>query len=293
MDKSSGSLIIKFSGKETLNLNVLTKLCTCLTNVLNKITLVVSNKKNEYSVSYNTGDGFSLVITKDSNNSDDTIIGENINVFNTFIDILSIRKFITKTGKFSVSVNDDVCSIDNTLTVETFDLSSYGIYSSDNLIEDNLSKLSAIVVGKKNSVQVVYKDGFLDKRINYSREDLENTVKKIDVEELNSSKEEYTSLMSLQVEQLDLSGALSWKFKDIANTKNSFKAKIKDKEFSKSLKSGNVIIGYGLILKGDVRTTIVKDKYGKVVPNKSVYVIEKVHDVLYGTQSDNTSLNLD
>ena len=45
MDKSSGSLVVKFSGKESLNLSVLSKLCSSLINVLNKITLVTSNKK--------------------------------------------------------------------------------------------------------------------------------------------------------------------------------------------------------------------------------------------------------
>ena len=38
MDKSSGSLIIKFSGKETLNLNVLTNTVFIL--------LVINNKSN-------------------------------------------------------------------------------------------------------------------------------------------------------------------------------------------------------------------------------------------------------
>jgi len=122
---------------------------------------------------------------------------------------------------------------------------------------------------------------------------LENSTKKIDLESLTSVKEEYNSIMSLQVEQLDLLGSGSWKFKDIANTKNSFKAKIKDKEFAKNLKSGNVIIGYGLILKGNVKTTVVKDKHGKIVPSKSTYIIEKVHDVLYSNQVDATPLNLD
>jgi len=292
MDKSSGNLIIKFSGKESLNLSVLSKLCSSLIAILNKITLVTSNKKSEYSVSYNTGDGFSLVITKDSNN-EDTIIDANINVFNTFIDILSIRKFVTRTGCFTVSIDSDTCSINNTLETQDFDSTSYSIYSSDNVIEDNLSKLSSIIISNKNSFQAIYKNKILDKRINYSKEDLENSTKKIDLESLTSVKEEYNSIMSLQVEQLDLLGSGSWKFKDIANTKNSFKAKIKDKEFAKNLKSGNVIIGYGLILKGNVKTTVVKDKHGKIVPSKSTYIIEKVHDVLYSNQVDATPLNLD
>lgn len=293
MDKSSGSLIIKFSGKEVLNLSVLSKLCSCLLNVLNKINLVTSNKKSEYSVGYNVGDGFSLTITQDSWGND-TIIDSNINSFSTFIDILSIRKFITKTGKFTIDVVDDVCNINNTLETEEFSLSSYNIYSSDNLIEDSLSKLSNIIATQKNSFQAIYKNGILDKRINYSKEDLNNTSSKVNIEALTWSKEEYSSLMSLQVEQLDLSGNGSWKFKDITNAKGGcFKAKIKDKEFSKNLKSGNVIIGYGLILKGDVKTTITKDKYGKIVPNKSMYVIEKVHDVLYSSQVDMATLNID
>ena len=85
MDKSKGSLNIKFSGKDTLNLTVLTKVCNCLLNVLNKISLVTSNRKNEYSVSYSNGDGFSLVITQDNCESD-TIINNNANTFNVFID---------------------------------------------------------------------------------------------------------------------------------------------------------------------------------------------------------------
>ena len=291
MDKSKGNLVVKFSGKESLNLIVLSKLCSCLLNVLNKISLVASNDKNEYSVSYNSGDGFSLVISQDTSSSN-TIIDNNINVFNSFIDILSIRRFIARSGKFSVNINEDICSIDNTLETEDFDTSNYNIYSSDNVIEDNLAKLSSMIISNKNSFQVIYKNGILEKRINYSREDLENTSKKIDLEALTSVKEEYNSLMSLQVEQLDLSTSSSWKFKDISNAKNNFKAKIKDKEFAKSLKSGNVVIGYGLILKAEVKTTVIKDKYGKVVPSKSTYVIEKVHDVLYGSQVDATTLNL-
>lgn len=291
MDKSKGNLVVKFSGKESLNLIVLSKLCSCLLNVLNKISLVASNDKNEYSVSYNSGDGFSLVISQDTSSSN-TIIDNNINVFNSFIDILSIRRFIARSGKFSVNINEDICSIDNTLKTEDFDTSNYNIYSSDNVIEDNLAKLSSMIISNKNSFQVIYKNGILEKRINYSREDLENTSKKIDLEALTSVKEEYNSLMSLQVEQLDLSTSSSWKFKDISNAKNNFKAKIKDKEFAKSLKSGNVVIGYGLILKAEVKTTVIKDKYGKVVPSKSTYVIEKVHDVLYGSQVDATTLNL-
>lgn len=292
MDKSKGNLVVKFSGKESLNLIVLSKLCSCLLNVLNKISLVASNDKNEYSVSYNSGDGFSLVISQDTSSSN-TIIDNNINVFNSFIDILSIRRFIARSGKFSVNINEDICSIDNTLETEDFDTSNYNIYSSDNVIEDNLAKLSSMIISNKNSFQVIYKNGILEKRINYSREDLENTSKKIDLEALTSVKEEYNSLMSLQVEQLDLSTSSSWKFKDISNAKNNFKAKIKDKEFAKSLKSGNVVIGYGLILKAEVKTTVIKDKYGKVVPSKSTYVIEKVHDVLYGSQVDATTLNLE
>ena len=292
MDKNKGSLIIKFSGKETLDLTVLSKLCSCLLNVLNKISLVTSNNKNNYIVSYNSGDGFSLVVNQDVSDSSN-IIDSDTNVFNTFIDLLSIRRFITKNDSFSVKVEEDLVTIDNEETSETFDNSSYSIYSSDNVIEENLSKLSAIILSNKNSFQVIYKNGILDKRINYSKEDLQITTKKIDLEALSSIKEEYNSIMSLQVEQLDLSGNGSWKFKDIANSKSSFKAKIKDKEFSKNLKSGNVIIGYGLILKGEVKTTIVKDKYGKVVPSKSSYIIEKVHDVLYNTQVDSTTLNLE
>lgn len=292
MDKNKGSLIIKFSGKETLDLTVLSKLCSCLLNVLNKISLVSSNTKNSYSVSYNSGDGFSLVVNQDTNSSSN-IIDNDVNVFNTFIDLLSIRRFITKSDKFNVNCTGDLVTIDNEETSETFDSSSYAIYSGDNLIEENLSKLSSIILSNKNSFQVIYKNGILDKRINYSKEDLQLTTKKLDLESLNSVKEEYNSLMSLQVEQLDLSGNGSWKFKDIANSKSSFKAKIKDKEFAKNLKSGNVIIGYGLILKGEVKTTIIKDKYGKVVPSKSSYVIEKVHDVLYNTQVDSTTLNLE
>lgn len=292
MDKNKGSLIIKFSGKETLDLTVLSKLCSCLLNVLNKISLVTSNNKNNYIVSYNSGDGFSLVVNQDISDSSN-IIDSDTNVFNTFIDLLSIRRFITKNDSFSVKVEEDLVTIDNEETSETFDNSSYSIYSSDNVIEENLSKLSAIILSNKNSFQVIYKNGILDKRINYSKEDLQITTKKIDLEALSSIKEEYNSIMSLQVEQLDLSGNGSWKFKDIANSKSSFKAKIKDKEFSKNLKSGNVIIGYGLILKGEVKTTIVKDKYGKVVPSKSSYIIEKVHDVLYNTQVDSTTLNLE
>lgn len=292
MDKNKGNLVVKFSGKESLNLIVLSKLCSCLLNVLNKISLVTSNSKNEYSVSYNTGDGFSLVITQDTKN-DSTIIDTNINIFNSFIDILSIRKFIARSGNFSVDVNGETCIINNTLDSEEFDSSNFNIYSLDNVIEDNLAKLSSMIMSNKNSFQVVYKNGILERRINYSREDLENTSKKLDLESLSSVKEEYTSLMSLQVEQLDLSISSSWKFKDISNTKNNFKAKIKDKEFAKSLKSGNVVIGYGLILKADVKTTIVKDKYGKVVPSKSTYIIEKVHDVLYSNQVDETTLVLE
>ena len=242
MDKNKGSLIIKFSGKETLDLTVLSKLCSCLLNVLNKISLVTSNNKNNYIVSYNSGDGFSLVVNQDISDSSN-IIDSDTNVFNTFIDLLSIRRFITKNDSFSVKVEEDLVTIDNEETSETFDNSSYSIYSSDNVIEENLSKLSAIILSNKNSFQVIYKNGILDKRINYSKEDLQITTKKIDLEALSSIKEEYNSIMSLQVEQLDLSGNGSWKFKDIANSKSSFKAKIKDKEFSKNLKSGNVIIG--------------------------------------------------
>ena len=291
MDKSKGSLIVKFSGKETLNLTILSKVCSCLTNVLNKISLVSSNSKNDYSVSYNTGDGFSFVITQDKS-EDANMIDENINVFNTLIDILCIRRFVTKNGTFKVTNSDDLVEISNDMDSETFDSLSYSIYSSDNVIEDNLSKLSSIIASNKNSFQVVYKNGILEKRVNYSKEDLVNTSKKLDLEALNSSKEEYLSTMSLQVEQLDLSGSGNWKFKDVSNFK-SFKAKIKDREFCKDLKSGNVVIGYGLIIKGEVKTTVIKDKYGKIATNKSSYVIEKVHDVLYSTQSDNTVLNIE
>lgn len=293
MDKSKGSLILKFSGKESLNLNVLSKLCSSLINVLNKISLITTNSKNEYSVSYSSGDGFSLLVNQDTNN-DQVAMDEDINVFSAFIDVLSIRRFITKSDNFSAILDESRVVIDNGNEKQEFDLTSYNIYSNDNVIEDNLSKLSSIILNNKNSFQVIYKNGILDKRINYSKEDLLSTTKKIDIEALTSSKEEYTSLMSLQVEQLDLSASGSWKFKDVTNTKgSSFKAKIKDKEFSKDLKAGNVIIGYGLILKGEVKTTIVKDKYGKVVPSKSTYAIEKVCDVLYSNQVDKTSLTIE
>ena len=99
--------------------------------------------------------------------------------------------------------------------------------------------------------------------------------------------------MSLQVEQLDLIGGGTWKFRDVTNFKGQpFKAKIKDREFTKNLKTGNVILGYGLILKGDVKTTVVKDRHGKVIPNKSTYIIEKVYDVLYGEQADSINLEI-
>ena len=292
MDKNKGSLIIKFSGKESLSLTVLSKLCSSLLTVLNKISLVSSNSKNEYYVSYTNNDGFSMVINQETN-SESNIIDNEINVFNTLLDILSIRKMVSKTGKFSVEIENDTCQINNTLETEWFDTNSYNIYSLDNIIEDSFSKISAMILSCRNSFQAVYKNGILEKRVNYSKEDLQNTISKIDLEAMQSCKEEYTSCMSLQVEQLDLLGSGNWKFKDATNLKGgSFKAKIKDKEFTKNLKSGNVVIGYGLILKGDVRTTIVKDKYGKIVPSKSIYVIEKVHDVLYSSQSDNTSLAL-
>lgn len=293
MDKNKGSLTIKFSGKESLNLTVLSKLCSCLLTVLNKVSLVASNSKNEYNVSYNSNDGFSMVITQETS-GEVGIIDNEVNVFNTLLDILSIRRFISRTGKFSATVEDGSCSIDNTEETEWFDATSYGIYSCDNTIEDALYKLSSIVASCRNSFQAIYKNGILEKRVNYSKEDLQNTLSKIDLESMLCTKEEYSSCMSLQVEQLDLLGSGSWKFKDATNAKGgSFKAKIKDKEFSKSLKTGNVVIGYGLILKGDVKTTIVKDKYGKIIPSKSTYIVEKVHDVLYSTQSDNTSLNIE
>ena len=293
MDKSKGSLIIKFSGKESLNLNVLSKLCSSLMNVLNKISLITTNSKNEYSVSYNTGDGFSLVVNQEASN-DQVAMDEDINVFTTFVDILSIRRFITKSSNFSAISNEDSVVIDNNIEKQEFNLASYNIYSSDNVIEDNLSKLSSIILANKNSFQVIYKNGILDKIINYSKEDLQSTTTKIDLEGLTSNKEEYSSMMSLQVEQLDLSALGSLKFKDVTNSKGiSFKAKIKDKEFSKDLKAGNVIIGYGLILKGEVKTTVVKDKYGKIIPSKSTYVIEKVHDVVYSNQVDETTLAID
>lgn len=291
MDKSKGSLTIKFSGKECLDLSVLSKLCSCLLNVLNKISVTSTNKKNEYNVSYTNGDGFSLVITQE-NGQEDTIIDNNVNVFNTLVDVLSIRRFVSKTSTFTFNINEDVCTLNNTLETEDFNTYSYNIYVSDNIIEDNLSKLSSIITSKKNSFQAIYKNGILERRINYSKEDLENTSKKINLESIICSKEEYKSLMALQVEQLDLIGNGTWKFRDATNFKGvPFKAKIKDKEFTKNLKSGNVIIGYGLILKGDVKTTVVKDRHGKVIPNKSTYIIEKVHDVLYGEQAD--SLNLE
>ena len=292
MDKNKGSLTIKFSGKESLNLTVLSKLCSSLLTVLNKISLVSSNSKNEYSVSYSNNDGFSMTIYQESSGEVGMIDNE-VNVFNTLVEILSIRRFICRTGKFTATSEDGSCSIDNGEESEWFDPTSYLIYSSDNTVEENLSKLSSMVASCRNSFQAIYKNGILEKRVNYSKEDLQNTVSKIDLEAMQCSKEEYSSCMSLQVEQLDLLGSGSWKFKDATNVKGgSFKAKIKDKEFSKNLKSGNVIIGYGLILKGEVKTTIIKDKYGKVVPSKSTYVVEKVHDVLYSSQSDNTSLSL-
>ena len=293
MDKSKGSLTIKFSGKESLNLTVLSKLCNNVLNVLNKISLVSSNTKNDYSVSYSGNDGFSMTITQETS-KDTGMIDKEVNVFNTLVEILSIRRFVSRSGKFSVVVEEDNCEIDNTMEKEWFDAASYSIYSFDNVIEDNLAKLSSIISSSRNSFQAIYKNGILEKRVNYSKEDLQNTVAKIDLEAMLSTKEEYFSCMSLQVEQLDLLGSGSWKFKDATNVKGgSFKAKIKDKEFSKNLKAGNVIIGYGLILKGDVKTTIVKDKFGKVVPNKSTYILEKVHDVVYSSQSDNTSLVLE
>ena len=291
MDKNKGSLTIKFSGKECLDLSVLSKLCSCLLNVLNKVSLSTTNKKNEYNVSYNNGDGFSLVITQETS-EEDTIIDNNVNVFNALVDALSIRRFVAKTGTFTFSVEDDNCTINNTLESEDFNAYSYNIYVSDNVIEDNLAKLSSIIASKKNSFQTIYKNGILEKRINYSKEDLENTSKKINLENIICSREEYKSVMALQVEQLDLIGSGTWKFRDATNFKGvPFKAKIKDKEFTKNLKAGNVVIGYGLILKGDVKTTVVKDRHGKVIPNKSTYIIEKVHDVLYGEQAD--SLNLE
>ena len=293
MDKNKGSLTIKFSGKESLNLNVLSRLCSSLIAVLNKISIVSSNSKNEYSVSYANNDGFSMTIYQDTA-SENSMIDTDINVFNTLLDILAIRRFICRSGKFSVLVEDGSCSIDNTIETEWFEPSSYSIYSFDNTIEDNLTKLSSMISSCRNSFQAIYKNGILEKRVTYSKEDLQNTSSKIDLEAMLSTKEEYSSCMSLQVEQLDLLGSGSWKFKDATNVRGgSFKAKIKDKEFTKNLKAGNVIIGYGLILKGDVKTTIIKDKFGKVVPNKSTYIIEKVHDVVYSSQSDNTTLVLE
>lgn len=292
MDKNKGSLTIKFSGKEVIDLNILGKLSSYLLNVLNKITLITSNSKNDYNVSYVSGDGFNLVITQD-NIIEKTILNNDINIFNVFSELLELRRFITKTGEFSSLFEEETCIIDNGNDKETFSLLTYNIYTSDNTIEDNLSKLSSLIKEKKNSFQVIYKNGILEKRITYSKEDLERTSNKVNLDSILCSKEEYNSVMSLQVEQLDLSVNGSWKFKDIANKGMPFKAKIKDKEFTKNLKSGNVIIGYGLILKSEVKTTIIKDKYGKIIPNKSSYVIEKVQDVLYSDQADFASLNIE
>lgn len=293
MDKNKGSLTIKFSGKEVLDLGVLSKLSSLLLNALNKISLTTANVKNEYNVSYTNGDGFGLLITQENVN-DKTIIDNDVNVFNVFTDLLSIRRFISKTGKFTSSVEEDYCVIDNEEEKETFNLISYNIYTSDNVIEDSLSKLSSLITNKKNSFQVVYKNGILERKITYSKEDLDKTAIKINLDSIICSKEVYNATMSLQVEQLDLSASGSWKFKDITNFKSApFKAKIKDKEFTKNLKSGNVIIGYGLILKGEVKTTIVKDRFGKIIPSKATYVIEKVHDVLYSDQADLTSLTIE
>lgn len=291
MDKSKGSLIIKFAGKESLNLNILTKLCTSLTNVLNKLSLSINNVKNEYSVSYNSGEGFSLCFNQENISLDG--IGSTYNIFDLFLDIMEIRKFICKTNTFSVECNEEECIINNTLDTDSFNLTSYNLYSCDNFIEDNLSKLSTTIFSQRNSVQLIYKNGILERRVSYSKEDLENTSKKINLEELTYNKEEYSSLMALEVEQLDLMSNGNWKFKDVSNKSNSFKAKIKDKEFIKDLKSGNVIIGYGLILKSEVKAIIIKDQTGRVLPNKSTYVIEKVHDVLYENQVDATTLAID
>ena len=291
MDKNKGNLIVKVSGKETVSLSTLSKVCSALTNVLNKISMSIYNEKGHFHVSYNTNDGFSLNIIEEENN--DNLVSANVDVLNVFVDILAIRRFVIKAGNFTAASNDEYVEVNNGTVTETYSHTSYHIYTMDNVIEDNLAKISSILMGNKCLLQVTYKNGILNRKVNYSKEELSLASKKMDIERLVATKEEYSSSMSLKVEQLDLLGKGTWKFKDIANSKNgSFKAKIEDKEFTKQLKSGNVIIGYGLILKGEVKTTVFKDKYGKIIPGKSTYLIQKVNDVLYSNPVDETTLSI-
>lgn len=286
---NNGNLIIKVSGRETVSLSTLSKVCSCLTNILNKISMTVYDHKGNFNVMYNTHDGFSLNIIEES--SSNNLVSNDVNVLNIFVDILAVRRFVLKAGNFTVASNDEYVEVNNGIVTETYSHTAYNIYTSDNVIEDNLAKISSILVANKCLLQVTYKNGILSRKVNYTKEELATGCVKKDIESLVAIKEEYNSSMSLKVEQLDLLGKGTWKFKDISNAKSgSFKAKIDDKEFTKQLKSGNVIIGYGLILKSEVKTTIYKDKSGKIIPGKSTYLIEKVNDVLYSNQVDETTL---
>mgnify|MGYP000962545805 FL=1 len=278
------SLKMRFNGHDEIDLETLSHALNSTLDCLKTIADNVLAKGDYCKFSISNVDKGSFIIdisvlkeiVENFLNNTATIVG-------IFVGICQLRKFFK--GKAPKKIEKDTSN--NTVVInangEKLDVHPQviNIYISNPDIESSLAQINSILSkddGRTSlSVEEKNTNGEVVRKVDYSKNELSETAKPIDLSDFDADIEESMSTEWLKIKTLHFKGDAKWEF-ILVTTGTVIAASIEDTTFLKNIQNNETSVAAETRLNVRLRTRIKLDKQGQYT-NKRQYSILEVIEI--------------